>query len=521
MQVMNVDAISVFLQGHTLGDYLQTMPGHWPPLYPLLVYSLDTMFSNIELSSKIVSILSGLLLALAVLLLTDQLFGRTAAYIAFVLVLFHPVLTYYSLFTTTELTYLFYWYISLFLFVRLIKTPRLSYALLLGGTTAATYLTRAEGILLFAQLAFLLALAVVYAWYKKPEQLRYFAAALVLFGISFVFVAAPYLLFLKEQLGRWSISRVSGSVLVIDRATTEERIFALTPDKKEITGYLHSDYDDQSFWDTLRTNPSFLLNKWQSNIKHLLIDLLPQIFIHRMIFYLSLAVALMVFLFYPAYRWSWLLLMLQLAPMTITPFYVVELRTQIYTVLPFLILLAFAAARLGERFQPERIKVIKTVGGYPKVTTIVLVVMVSVAFYQVMAPRVAHKGSYGLELKKAGLWLQQSGLPAGAVINRKPWVAYYSQNPILKIPDAGYADIMHYARANNARYLVIDDIITTTVRPHLKFLLDQETADLELVFDNQREPGQHVRVFRITPKSNSNWRISDRIDGHDTDRLKR
>ncbi|MDW7774290.1 MAG: glycosyltransferase family 39 protein [Desulfobulbaceae bacterium] len=497
MQVMNVDAIGLvdragsFRLGTTLAEYLQTLPGYWPPLYPVLCLLMDIPLEDIEFSGKLISILSGTGLIFIIYLLSRDLYGDTAALTASFLAAFFPVLIYYSAFTTPEMTYLFFLYASLLLFVKWVVSPGPFYAILTGLTASAAYLTRSEGILLFFQIIFMGMLVAFYKWRSDKHVFRPYARGLAFFIVAFILLASPFLLFLKQDVGSWSISRGGGMAFTLTKENIEPAVWSLTDDKTRVKGYFYESYRKQSLLEILKNDPEQITGKWSSNFKLLITATLPEMFINKYILAFFLALVLAALLLRRDIMHRHLLLLFMLAPIFITPLYVIELRTQIYIIPVVLILAAVsigifadtvinrAAGRLS--FRPGPVIALITVA----------IISVTTTYYKILQPEFDKKGRYGLEQKKAGIWLRESGLSQGKVMARKPWTAFYSGNEILPLPLADYEDILFYARHNNARYLIIDDLLTTRMRPDLEFLLQEDPEELNLIYEAEGK----VRLF--------------------------
>jgi len=501
MQVMNVDAIGLvdrigsFYQGITLAEYLQTLPGYWPPLYPVFCLLIDMFFNDIELSGKLVSILSGTGLVLILFLLAQKLYGNSVALIATCLVAYFPVMIYYSTFTTCEMTYLFFLFLSLLFFVKWVAYPKITFAALMGLSASAAYLARSEGILLLFQLVFMGLLVALYKKSKEKVRIRPYVFGLIACLFAFVLLASPYLLYLKQEVGGWAISRGGGYAFALTKGTAETKVWSLSDDKKSVHGFFDESYRKLSLLKVLKNNPEQILRKWTSNFNYLISDILLKLFVNKYV--LTILMVMML----AALIWKWeqmhkhLLLLFMLLPILITPLYVIELRTQLY-IIPVVVILASVFMGSLVDIVMQRFAGQVTIP-YNASMAVVCVALTCSAFlyYRLLEPKFAEKGRYGLEQKEAGLWLKENGFPRGKVMARKPWAAYYSGNDILPLPLASYRDTIHYAMENNAGYLIIDDLLTTLMRPSVALLLHGSSNDVKLIYDNGKEVGHRVRVF--------------------------
>ena len=501
MQVINVDAIGLvnrigsFYQGITLAEYLRSLPGYWPPLYPILCLLTDMLFHDIELSGKLVAFLSGTGLVLIIFLLAQELYGKLAAVISLCITAYFPVLVYYSSFTTTEMTYLFFLFAGMFVFVKWVTQPKAVHGILMGLSCSAAYLSRPEGILLLFQLLFMGVLIAFYKIWRKKEPFQPYVVSLTACVIAFFILASPYLLHLKQEVGGWAINRGGGFAFALTKETVETKVWSLSDDKKRVRGFFDESYTKLSLLNVFKDNPDHIFGKWTSNFKYLLSDILPKLFVNKYV--LTILMVMML----AALIWKWqqmhkhLLLLFMLSPIIITPLYVIELRTQLY-IIPVVIILAsmFMASLInivGHRFAGQA-----AISHKASIAIISVVLICSTFFYyRFLEPKFAEKGRYGLEQKEAGLWLKKNGFPKGKILARKPWAAFYSGNDILPLPLASYRDTIHYAMENNAEYLIIDDLLTTRMRPSVAFLLHSSSTDVKLIYDNERKARHRVRVF--------------------------
>jgi len=505
MQVMNADATGYFETGVTLTKYLDGLSAFWSPAYPIFCILIDCAFNNIELSGKLASILTGTGLILVIFVLSKSLYGSLVASIAGMMIAFMPVMVYYSTFTTPEMFYLCFLYLSVTVFVMWIRKLSVWLSLLMGIFAAIAYLTRPEGFLLFAQITAMGTFVVFYNAVKNNTSVVRPTISLIVFVITFAIISLPYLLLVKKEVGSWSISPRSGYNLVLTKYNYETKLFSLTPDRRHVL--LAHQHINNSLPSLIKTDAKMIITKYGDNFCRLVTSVLPNLFINKYILLFFIITAIFAFIS----KWrdtpKHLLLLFFAFPFFITPFFVIELRTQIY-ILPILVILSSVSlSSLMNKMFHEHPSILIRLSFFKAHTIWVILIGLAltgtIGYYFTIEPLVEKKGSYGIEQKKAGLWLRSSGLPQGAVMARKPWVAFYSGNENLPLPLASYGDILYYAKANMARYLVIDDLVTVKVRPALVFLLREIPKELELVYDNMGKIDRRVRVFRFKEVSSA------------------
>jgi hypothetical protein len=104
--------------------------------------------------------------------------------------------------------------------------------------------------------------------------------------------------------------------------------------------------------------------------------------------------------------------------------------------------------------------------------------------------------------RDAGLWLSGVAGPGEAVMDRKPWVAFYARCRYDVMPDEPYEALVAAAVRRRARYLVVDQRVTEIFRAQLEPLLyDGDFRDreqrLELVYVGGRVAGYGIGIFKV------------------------
>jgi len=104
--------------------------------------------------------------------------------------------------------------------------------------------------------------------------------------------------------------------------------------------------------------------------------------------------------------------------------------------------------------------------------------------------------------RDAGEWLASVAAPGDAVMDRKPYVAFYADLDYRVMPDVPYDDILNGARASGVRYLVVEQGVARVFRPQLLPLLhDREflarERRLDAVYVGGRFRGYAIGVFRV------------------------
>ena len=79
----------------------------FPPLYPILIGISSLITNNLELASRLISILFGVLLIIPVFLFVKRFYNEKSAYLASILTAIYPVLAYLSTIAYSDSLYIF------------------------------------------------------------------------------------------------------------------------------------------------------------------------------------------------------------------------------------------------------------------------------------------------------------------------------------------------------------------------------------------------------------------------------
>jgi 4-amino-4-deoxy-L-arabinose transferase-like glycosyltransferase len=185
-----------------MGGALQVF---YPPLYPLLSTGIYFFIHNSELSSRIVSMLFGVLLIFPIFLIASELYDKRVALIAATLVALHPMFVGVSAAVYSESTYLFLLFTAVFCGMRSIRRQSKAWATASGILFGFAYLVRTEALMGAAFFIFLI--IIIIAVGRKNPRTAFASASLLL--IACLVVAAPYVWFLKAKTGEFRIEAKS------------------------------------------------------------------------------------------------------------------------------------------------------------------------------------------------------------------------------------------------------------------------------------------------------------------------
>jgi len=104
--------------------------------------------------------------------------------------------------------------------------------------------------------------------------------------------------------------------------------------------------------------------------------------------------------------------------------------------------------------------------------------------------------------RRAGEWLAQVAKPGDAVVDRKPFVAFYARCPHRVLVDAPYDALLDDLVRTGARWLVLEEYVVHQMRPQLAPLLDSAEAReresrVEMVYARADAGQGSLAIFRV------------------------
>lgn len=462
-----------------------------PPLYPLLIGISSLFVKNLELSGRLVSLLFGCLLIIPVYLFSKKMYSKKVAVIASILVVIHFSLVIYSTEVLTESTYTFLLTLGILSGYSALTRQKKFLYLLSGMIFGLCYLTRPEAI---GYIAIIILLAFIFKSFvledhgKMKEWRKTLVCCIVLF-IGFLVISSPYLLFLHNQTGRWTLGEKGSHTIVAgggvsDPINSEQIINSLADDwKKTKFGTQFYGIAQQSMISYIISHPFELTKRYIINSGIQYLEFIPRIFPPLLILLVGIG------LFWgkwtkerlkkEIYMFSFLVY-----PLLIYPLFFIEPRLLV-PVLP--IALIWSANGINE-LQNWFIKNldIKKVNLWQRLflRNIVLIIVI-LSLLPITAMTYINHKDYPIEYKGAGLWMKDHIPPSALIISGTLGVGFYAEKISLPLPYANYSQVLYYARYNNISYIVIDERFIPTGRPQLAFLLDETKApknDLKLVY---------------------------------------
>lgn len=416
-----------------------------PMLYPACSAFAREFVSDIETAAIRVSLLSGTMLIIPVLLLSNRLHGRSAArYSALILTLW-PWLVDYSCRVAPEALYVTFWFAAIYAVLTIARGkawvwPALAFCLL------CLYHARPEGILI--------AIAVIAAGLIPGQDRKRTAIRLI---------PVVLLLVISITANSWYVHRLAESSGIAPRLSIDSIQYSL--------------FDRGA--DSAHTALRLAFNVIPTMIgialgPIALVGIIAKTDRNRDYKYEAIVALVAVAQFVAAALSTFA-----------EPRYVMAtiIAISLWSARGAAILAAKAAASArwrALRFAPAAL----------------IVATMSIGMYPNIVPPLLGQMSYKpLEYKIAGKWMRDN-LDAGLIMSRKPQVGYYANMPTSgPAPDDTLEKIHERLLESDFKYLVVDERYSTQMIPALKPLLDPANAPSWLrLLKADASPYKHARI---------------------------
>jgi len=192
------------------------------PLYPWLISMTYHAIPNWELAGELLSMTFGTAGVVLLYYLMREVYGRRGvAAGAAALAAIHPMLAGYSASVRTEAGYVALVTAALLFLVRGVERKRIASVAAAAMLCGLAYLYRTEGIGVPALSAVILA-GGPFVWQRWAPRWGLRAAAVLV--VTFLLVAAPYLLWMRAYTGHWTVGRELGSATMEATGSTTDQL---------------------------------------------------------------------------------------------------------------------------------------------------------------------------------------------------------------------------------------------------------------------------------------------------------
>lgn len=452
---------------------------HSPPFYPLVIAIVYLFSGDLEIAGRLASCIMGALLVLPVYFIGKELYDRRVGFLSAAVSVFLGTFVEYSLQPITQTTYLTLTMTVIYTGIISIKRPSMPLFLLLGLISAALYLTRPEGIVAFVYIAVVTSIGILanggLAIEKKIK-------AISLMFIGFLMLALPYINYIHNQTGMWTVSgKAAVAVIGVDASAK------LLSDGRTVA---QASIGKVGLKDLFPSPEAFLKTYWENMVKFariipnhfpafslflasagLFVTIISILYTEKSlrmlkalqtgILFAGLAVILPVFAF---------------STLSIAPSY-------IFPLFP-IITLWFARGLVGieDGFFNTIIK-LTGFGRLERFKEWSLVATASVFLFSFMSISPVWNelssedfkvfaASQKFFLKDTGRWLKNNSPKDVAIMSRWSNMGFYADRKWVYIPDGEISEVVKYAKEHNVRYIIIDSNAIPRRRPKLAPLLN-------------------------------------------------
>jgi len=469
---------------------------HYTPFYPLVSGAIWLLVRDLVVASKICFVVFGSLTVWPIYLLARRLYGRPTAWIAGALVAVAPAITSYVYFygSMTEPLYFLLSFWGIYLAMVALEEDKWWQYATVGVLFSLSYLTRPEGWLfpvITAGYVIIVRLIQRRAW-----QWHTLAKVGLLLGM-FLVVALPYLAFLRNHLGVWTLTGktwmayaqqrmlMEGDLIEFDRLS-----WGLDSTGAEVMYHSLDKFSGHGMLDEIKSNPRRFALDVLHNVRQM-----DSIFLSKRVlpFFLFPVMGLGIF----GTRWSGrrargelYLFLIATVPAVVFLVFSTHLRFYLGTVVILLIWVSQGIVELG-KWIGETLNGASTPAGpggkarqWEKGVVLALAITM-IGYYAVIQPPAVVDGlAYQrFDYKSLGEWLRDNSPANTTVMSRGAIVAIHADRNWAPFPHAEYDEVIRYARGHDVDLIVVNGDEFEVMRPQLAFLGDpaQAPAELELV----------------------------------------
>jgi 4-amino-4-deoxy-L-arabinose transferase-like glycosyltransferase len=490
---------------------------YWSPGLPLWMGLMNLLIADVEWAGRLTTVAFGALIVVPIYLLARELMGERVAFWVGIFSALHPALAFAQTAPLAEPAYMFFGFLGLWLGWQALQKNRWLLAVTAGLSWGFSYLTKPEGagfLMVFAIFATGRAMADFFNHRRVPSIMITVCAV---FG--FLITASPYLIYLHQQAGYWTLSAKGAANQQFEATffTKENDDFfeSLTPDNKMLP--LDAIFHTGAFLQQAKNNevpkvkisPGLLARKYATNFFRVLKYGLPQ----------TLSLVLIILLGLGLFGKSWQPTELPLAAylagvlifywlVVVPAFHITE--RYLMAMLPLAgIWIAGGFVRLAEWLK----EMAQTFLGHVLAARhgIILAVMICGLLFwlpemgKVMAstPDGDTEWAEALELKEAGNWLRQHAEQQPPIMmSYNKAVDFYAGNYDVRTGVSFTQDAFErqlaYARHRGARYVIISERYLGHF-PILQQVINLPPPELKLLYTTASPFVPRAFIFEIVP----------------------
>jgi len=502
-----------------LNGFTEVFHTYWSPLLPILI-SISCLFTdNYEFAARMVSIIAGSLIAIPVYLIAAKLYNNRVAIIAALFVAIFPPLVFQSTLVYTEAVYMLLAAFMVLAGLNLLEKNELRNSVIAGLLAGLLYLLHPQGIGFFIVMLFWIIVGKLFHDHSFSKMLQ----ILITFVLAFVVISFPYLHFLKESTGVWTISAKLSANQQFEAAVGGDQGIDpfRTLDAKNETVLFDQIYHKGDFLQRSKVNPSnkvskirisSFFKKYIKNIYYMLTDAIPGMFttFPMMLFGIGLLGSSwqigqgkrLLFLFsFILFYWFAVIPAFHIIQRYLSPLwpfcslFVANGAVQIYS--------WFKDYPPSKKFANKFFTTTKYHSGI-----LLVAVFLILSFIPEMAKIVSrnpydrHYWTPPIEQKIAGEWLNENAQLPCILMNRFQTVDFYAGNyniqQSITIPNNELDRILAYAKFRGVNYLVINERYKKD-NQKIEYLydLDVDPNGLKQIYAKIDNSGYLTKIYQV------------------------
>lgn len=462
----------------------------WPPFFSVLTAGMSFLAHDLETAGRLVSLIFGTAFLPLIYLITSRIFSPGAGLVAICLAAFEPNLCRYSSAVLSEAAYLYFFWMAIALSGLLFQKKNVLLALACGLCWGLAYLTRQEGSLFFLITFFILSGML---FFKKINAGKGILLLLV-FAASFLALSYPYLNYLKETTGKWTLTDKTVVNLWLGKESVgpdwierrEKSVTGLAPDGKRIA-HLHIPTDPELkklYKPTAEETAKTYLYNVALFFKYGSREWLPPLLIlfFGMGFYVYIPKnkkELKFVWFYPF-----------LIPFFLFPLFYFQVRYFLPLIPAIIILSSLGIYYFSQKFN------------YRKTALFIVVFLCAASFIPYVVFEAKARQEQGDMTKKVGEWIRENFPEKTVIMARRPQSAFYAGKKYIHLPYGSLNEILEYAKHKKVELIMLQQNHIDSIRPRLRFLFEssEPSPDLRLVHEKEyyfNRKMNRVRIFEI------------------------
>lgn len=493
--------------GNGLLDLTGVASTHFTPLLSIFMAGLSFLVGDVILSGYTIVIFFETIVMLPVYLLGRDIISPRVGLMAAALAAVMPLIVDYSSQIYSEGVYVFFLLFAVYYGWCMLRNGRPACAALTGLALGMAYLANPAAT--FYLVAFS-ALAFAAGIYRRslPRMLT----ATAVFLLVFAALAAPYVVFLHNELGRWTYSNknVASNLYA---AIHNQRL--VTPELEQKSMALNdegTEVKDMEMADDATDPLSFLLRQPRQGVSIFFQD--------ATIFYFEEMPKVLPLWFLPLlglglFAGTWdrrralaagYTLMLMLPVLMILA---IDYRRRFFV--PFVMLLVVWIALGWSRFEEWGIRSVAACFSERASrrwrTMIIWTIAVCILLPPLMMSAQASRSiDYPVQYKETGEWMRRELGPGKRIMDRVYTVAYYAGGIVVLFPFDSYERTTAYAFDQDVDYLVIQKKNVESWRPGMAPLLEEESQHPEWRLVRTVRPGtrEETLIFELMEQTESN-----------------